>query len=44
MRSHVGRTADVIAHHGVVDPGVFFIQKPLALNNLAARVRQALAC
>ena len=37
-----GYTADVIAHHGVLDEGVYFIQKPFSLRNLAARVREAL--
>jgi len=38
-----GYTADVIAHHGVLDKGVCFIQKPFAMDTLAAKVRQALA-
>ncbi|MDO9111758.1 MAG: ATP-binding protein [Desulfatirhabdiaceae bacterium] len=37
-----GYTADVIAHHGVLDPGVNFIQKPFSMKNLAAKVREAL--
>ncbi len=37
-----GYTADVIAHHGVLDEGVNFIQKPFALNNLAAKIREVL--
>jgi len=37
-----GYTADVIAHHGVLDEGVHFIQKPFSLPNMAAKVRQAL--
>jgi PAS domain S-box-containing protein len=37
-----GYTADVIAHHGVLDEGVNFIQKPFSLLNLAAKVREAL--
>lgn len=37
-----GYTADVIAHHGVLDEGVNFIQKPFLLRDLAASVRQAL--
>jgi PAS domain S-box-containing protein len=38
-----GYTADVIAHHGVLDKGVQFIQKPFSGNDLAAKVRDTLA-
>ncbi len=37
-----GYTADIIAHHGVLDEGVCFIQKPFSLLELASKVRQAL--
>jgi FixJ family two-component response regulator len=37
-----GYTADVIAHRGVVDEGVHFIQKPFTIENLGAKVREAL--
>jgi FixJ family two-component response regulator len=37
-----GYTANVIAHHGVLDQGVHFIQKPFSKEELAARVRKAL--
>jgi PAS domain S-box-containing protein len=37
-----GHTADVIAHHGVLDPGVHFIQKPYSVQVLADKVREAL--
>jgi len=37
-----GYTADVIAHHGVLDPGVYFVQKPFSVSVLAAKVRDAL--
>jgi CheY-like chemotaxis protein len=37
-----GYTANVIAHHGVLDEGVRFIQKPFAMNDLADMVRLAL--
>ncbi len=38
-----GYTADVIAHHGVLEAGVHFIQKPFANAVLGAKVREALA-
>ena len=37
-----GYTADVIAHHGVLDEGIHFIQKPFSLEDLAEKVREAL--
>ena len=37
-----GYTADVIAHHGVLDEGVYFIQKPFTMTDLAAKVRVVL--
>lgn len=37
-----GYTADVIAEHGVLDAGVNFLQKPFAVNVLAAAVRKVL--
>jgi len=37
-----GYTDNVIAHHGVLDEGVHFIQKPFSVNSLAAKVREAL--
>ena len=37
-----GYTADVIAHRGVLDEGVHFIQKPFSMKDLAAKVREAL--
>jgi YesN/AraC family two-component response regulator len=37
-----GYTADVIAHQGVLDEGVDFIQKPFSAANLAAKVREVL--
>jgi two-component system cell cycle sensor histidine kinase/response regulator CckA len=37
-----GYTANVIAHHGVLDEGVYFIQKPFSRKDLAAKVREVL--
>ncbi len=37
-----GYTDDVIAHHGVLDPGIQFVQKPFTPNSLAFKVRRAL--
>jgi two-component system, cell cycle sensor histidine kinase and response regulator CckA len=37
-----GYTADVMAHRGILDEGVNFIQKPFGSDALAAKVRQVL--
>jgi len=37
-----GYTADVIAHHGVLDEGVNFIEKPFSMKGLASKVREVL--
>ena len=37
-----GYTANVIAHHGVLDEGVHFIQKPFSKADMAAKLREAL--
>jgi len=37
-----GYTANAIAHRGVLDEGVVFVQKPFSLQDLAAKVREAL--
>ena len=37
-----GYTNDVIVHQGVLEPGVHFLAKPFAINDLAAKVRQAI--
>lgn len=37
-----GYTANVIAHHGVLEEGVNFIQKPVSKKDLAAKVRDVL--
>jgi len=35
-----GYTTDVIAHHGILDEGVKFLQKPFLMNDLAVKVRE----
>jgi CheY-like chemotaxis protein len=37
-----GYTADVMAHRGILDKGLNFIQKPFGSDDLAVRVRQVL--
>jgi nitrogen-specific signal transduction histidine kinase/ActR/RegA family two-component response regulator len=37
-----GYTANVIAHHGVLDDGVAFIQKPFSMADMTAKVREVL--
>ena len=37
-----GYTANAIAHHGVLDEGVHFIQKPFSKKDMAKAVRKAL--
>jgi PAS domain S-box-containing protein len=37
-----GYTANVIAHHGVLDEGVNFIQKPFSKQDLATKIREVL--
>jgi FixJ family two-component response regulator len=37
-----GYTANVIAHRGVLDEGLNFIQKPFSMNDLAFKVKAAL--
>lgn len=37
-----GYTANVIAHHGVLDEGVNFIQKPFSIKDLSVAIRRVL--
>ena len=37
-----GYTANVIAHQGVLDEGVHFIQKPFSLHDLTVKIREVL--
>jgi PAS domain S-box-containing protein len=37
-----GYTADIIAHHGVLDEGVHFIQKPFSMKDLGRTLRETL--
>jgi FixJ family two-component response regulator len=37
-----GYTANVIAHQGVLDDGVAFIQKPFSMAEMTAKVRELL--
>ncbi|MCF8024764.1 MAG: PAS domain S-box protein [Desulfobacteraceae bacterium] len=38
-----GYTSDVIARHGILDEGVYYIQKPFSIKDLAIKVRKAIA-
>jgi PAS domain S-box-containing protein len=38
-----GYTANVIAHHGVLDPGIHFLSKPFSSKELSSRIRDVLA-
>jgi PAS domain S-box-containing protein len=37
-----GYTDDIIAHHGILDEGVHFVQKPFSVKDLTAKVREVL--
>lgn len=38
-----GYTADTIAHRGVLDAGIWFLEKPFSMDSLARKVREVLA-
>jgi response regulator RpfG family c-di-GMP phosphodiesterase len=37
-----GYTDDAIVHHGVLEPGIHFLQKPFSLKTLSHKVREVL--
>ena len=37
-----GYTDNAILHHGILEPGINFMQKPFTLENLARKVREVL--
>ena len=37
-----GYTANVIAHHGVIDEGTNFIQKPFSMKEIGAKIKEVL--
>jgi PAS domain S-box-containing protein len=38
-----GYTADIIAHHGVIETDIHFLQKPFSRDSLAAKLREILS-
>jgi len=39
-----GYTNDAIVHHGVLEPGLFFLQKPFSQEALTHKLREVLGC
>ena len=37
-----GYTANIIAHHGIINTGINFIQKPFTRESFTAKVQEAL--
>ena len=37
-----GYTNDAIVHHGVLDPGIFFVEKPFSQETLMRKLRAVL--
>jgi two-component system cell cycle sensor histidine kinase/response regulator CckA len=37
-----GYTDNVILHHGILEPGINFMQKPFTVDGLARKVREVL--
>jgi two-component system, cell cycle sensor histidine kinase and response regulator CckA len=37
-----GYTADTITHHGILDEGANFLEKPYSVNGLGSKVREVL--
>jgi CheY-like chemotaxis protein len=38
-----GHNADIIVHHGVLEEGVQFIQKPFSMSDLARKVKELIS-